>query len=85
MTDKRFDPDDPMQFVGVGMPCDAAAFQCMTESIIEEYLMLGWPDAKILQMFRMPFYQLPHAILKLKGEEWVCETIARVRGLWRGA
>lgn len=84
MADKCFDPDDPMQFMGVGMGCDAATFDLMVETIVEEYMLLGWSDEHVLTMFRMPFYQLPYAIRQQKGEPYVKEIIARVRGAWKG-
>lgn len=82
MADKRFDPDDPMEFIGVGVNSDAEGFRTMTEAIIEEYLLMGWSEEQVLEMFRQPFYQLPYAIRQHKGEPYVREAIARVRRLW---
>lgn len=82
MAEKHFDAEDPMAFVGVGMECDEANFNEMVEAVIEEFMLMGWPDARILEMFRQPFYQLPHAVLKLKGEPYVSDAIARIRKMW---
>jgi hypothetical protein len=82
MANKELDPEDPMAFVGVGMECDEKNFNEMVETIIEEFMLLGWPDSTILEMFRQPFYQFPHSILRLKGEPYVMATILRVRKAW---
>jgi hypothetical protein len=82
MADKRFDPEDPMNFVGVGMECSPEEFDRMVETIIEEYMLMGWTEARIRDMFRMPFYQLTHAIYLQKGEPYVQARIDRVRNAW---
>ncbi len=85
MADKRFDAEDPMHFMGVGLECSPEEFDQMVETIIEEYLLLGWTDGMVLQMFKAPFYQLTHSILRVKGEPYVLEAIARVRKAWTPA
>lgn len=85
MADKCFDPEDPMEFIGVGMLSNEQGFADMVEAIVEEYMMLGWPDRVILGMFRNPFYQLPHAVYRLKGEPYVQGVIRRVREMWSAA
>jgi hypothetical protein len=82
MAEKEFDPEDPMQFIGVGMECDAETFDRMVETIIEEYLLLGWPDETIYSMFTLEYYQLPHAVFKSKGEAYVRSAIRKVRRMW---
>jgi hypothetical protein len=82
MADKKFDPEDPMEFMGVGMASDAAGFQAMVDTIIEEYVLMGWSDALILKAFTTPFYQLTYAVYQQKGEPYVLEAIARVREAW---
>lgn len=85
MADKLFDPEDPMHFMGVGMACDPKEFDEMVEAVIEEFLLMGWTDRMVLQMFHTPFYQLPYSVLQQKGEAYVLEAMARVRKAWTPA
>jgi hypothetical protein len=83
MADKRFDPEDPMEMMAVGLPCSSEDYDAMVEAIIEEFFWMGWPDETIFHMFEHSFYQLPHAVLKQRGEPYVRDAIRRVREAWR--
>ncbi len=85
MTDtrKRAEPDDPMALVCVAMPGGPegeAAFAEMAEALAEEFFRIGYSKARVLKMFRTPFYRMTHAIWRAWGEERVrtlVETIAQ--------
>ena len=82
MTDKPFEPDDPMELVGVAVDADAAALDEMARCFIEEYLREGWGEARLLALFRNPFYRAPHLIYRLRGEGYVKELIAETAARW---
>ena len=79
--DKEFEAEDPMALTPAVMdiPMDDAAYRRMAETIVEEYMLLGFSDEKILELFRDPFYRATHQILKNKGESYLTELIQEVR------
>lgn len=85
---KRYEPDDPMELVGVALSADGDALDEMARCIIEEYVREGWDEARLLALFRNPFYRAPHMIYRERGEECVKRVIAEVCaqwGVWRAA
>jgi hypothetical protein len=80
---KTAEPDDPLELVGVPVPVDEATFDEMARCMIEEYVRDGWSDARLLALFRSPFYAGLHVILRRRGETWVRDVILETRSLWR--
>lgn len=79
MAEKEFDPDDPMELVGVELPGN---FDEMAECLVEEYVRDGWDDENLLRIFQDPFYRLPYRIYREKDEEYVRSLIATQRQKW---
>jgi len=79
---KRFEPDDPMQLVGVALPADADALDEMARCLVEEYMREGWEEDPLLELFRNPFYRGPHMIYRARGEAYVRAVIAETRARW---
>jgi hypothetical protein len=82
---KEFEPDDPMEIVGVaGLPgmTDADEVE-MHRCIVDEYLRMGFGDAALLDLFRNPYYRATHSVWRSRGEAYVRELIASVRRQWR--
>ncbi len=79
-ADKEFDPDDPMELVGVEIP-GGDADQRM-DDIIQEYLFIGWTELQILFLFRSPHYMATHQIYRQRGERCVMERIQRMAEQW---
>ncbi len=79
--DREFDADDPLALVPavMDMPMDEASYRQMAETFVEEYMLLGFSDEKIIGLFHNPFYRATHEILKSKGESYVTELIKGVR------
>ncbi len=82
MVTKAFEPDDPMALVGVAVDADADAADEMARCLVEEYLRDGWDEARLLGLFRNPFYQGLHAIYQERGEEAIRALIAEVAATW---
>ncbi|MBI3091164.1 MAG: hypothetical protein HYY96_10890 [Candidatus Tectomicrobia bacterium] len=81
MAEKAFDPEDPMELVGVELPgCDPAQ---MLDDIVQEYLLMGWGAAQILELFRSPHFTATHRILQLMGEPYVTERVDRLAEAWQ--
>ncbi|MBT3266345.1 hypothetical protein HN371_04280 [Candidatus Poribacteria bacterium] len=83
MPKDEFDHDDPMQLVGMNAPplSDKDMLE-MTRGLIDEYVRMGWADEEVLGLFRSPVYQMPHMILRAKGEEYVQHALSSVREQW---
>ncbi len=77
---KEFDPDDPMELVGVEIP-GGDADQRM-DDIIQEYLFLGRTELQILFLFRSPHYTATHQIYRQRGERYVKERIQHMAEQW---
>ena len=80
MAEKEFEPDDPMELVGVALP--EGNLDEMVECLIEEYIRDGWDDENLLHLFRDPFYRGTHQIYREKGEEHILALIFRLREKW---
>jgi hypothetical protein len=88
VADKPFDPDDPLELVGVAVPSGADALERMARCLVEEYLREGWDEPRLLALFRNPFFRTVHVIYQIRGEEYVKGLIAQVAaqwGVWRTA
>ncbi len=82
MGPKAFEPDDPMQLVGVALPAGGEALDEMARCLIEEYLRNGWEEEPLLALFRQPFYRGLHAIYRARGETYVRSLITETRARW---
>lgn len=82
-ADRTAEPDDPLELVGVPVPVDEATFDAMARTLIEEYVRDGWTDARLLALFRSPFYAGLHVVWRRRGGPWVLAEIASCRERWR--
>ena len=77
---KEFDPEDPMELVGVAVPegNDDEAL----DGIVQEYLFLGWSPTQIMFLFTSPYYGATHQIYERKGAAYVSERVQRLAERW---
>lgn len=85
LNNKVFEPEDPMELVGVSFEQepDEEALDEMACSIVEEYMRMGWTGENILRLFRNPAFKLTHNILQHRGEAYVrglVDAVDEVRG-----
>ncbi len=76
-------PADPMMRVGHAVPCEARDVEAMAEAFAEELAQIGFDEARVLRIFRHPFYGGPHLAWRVLGEERLREIVARAVGPWR--
>ncbi len=79
MPKDEADSDDPLELVGMFVPGDD---QAMTECFVEEFMLMGYTDDRLLGLFRDPHYAGVHRIWRHYGETYVRDLIAQVRGIW---
>ena len=77
---KEFDPEDPMELVGVAVPegDDDEAL----DGIVQEYLFMGWSQSQILFLFTSPYYGATHQIYERKGAAYVNERVQQLAERW---
>ena len=54
---KVAEEDDPLELVGVPVAVDEATFDEMARCFVEEFVRDGWPDERLLPLFRSPCRQ----------------------------
>ncbi len=80
------DPTDPMTLVGVVCPtADEGAMREMAECFIEEYVRLGFDEARLLRLFRTQGFAGPNMAWQTLGEEAIRAMIAEQLGCRRTA
>ncbi len=77
---KDFEHSDPMELVGVGLP--EGDIDHMAECLIEEFMLLGWDERRLMTLFARPSFRTTHRIYQEKGEDHVRALIHRVRDEW---
>ena len=77
---KEFDPEDPMELVGVEV--SGSDPEQVLDDIVQEYLFMGWKPAMILFLFRSPHYAATHRIYRLKGHDFVKQRILSLAEQW---
>ncbi len=73
--------DDPMEMVGVALP--GGDPDLMAECVIEEFLLMGWTETRLMTLFTQPRFAATHRIYRARGEAHVRSLIRRVAERWR--
>ncbi len=73
--------DDPMEFVAVPLP--GGDPDRMAECVIEEFLLMGWSERRLMTLFTHPQFQATHQIYLDRGEDHVRDLIRQVGEAWR--
>ena len=81
MPDKKFDPHDPFDLVGMPVPLEEGrdGVAEMAEAFVDEYMTMGWSDKQILLTFRKPFFRGPYIVYRDRGEEYLKSLISATR------
>jgi len=82
MPKDEFDPEDPMELVGVGLFTDEDTTDPMTECFIEEFMRMGYNHKQLLALFRNPHYTGMNMVLQNRGEQYVRDQISEVFARW---
>jgi hypothetical protein len=83
MPKDGFDPEDPLELVGMVMPGQSGELEAMAECFIEEYVRLGWDEERLMPLFTNPMFLATHRIYRQKGEDYVRDLIRRVCAKWK--
>jgi len=85
-----WDPEasDPHELVGVVLPAEPEAMREMAYVFADEFARLGFTRARILRLFRNPFYAGAHGAYRALGEEAIAAIVEECTAFWeevRGA
>jgi len=75
--------DDPMELTGVVLPGVPGGLETMAETLVEEYIRLGWTEERLMTLFTHPNFLATHRIYRQKGEEYVRQLIRKTQTKWR--
>ncbi len=79
------DPSDPMVLVGIDLPGDAESMRDMAYTFAEEFSRMAYTEAKLLRVFRSPFYRAAHEAYKTLGEQAIQQIIRECVQVWGSA
>jgi len=82
VAEKEFEDEDPMDLVGMVLPGQPGQLEAMAECFVEEYVRLGWDEARLMTLFIHPMFMATHRIYRQKGEGYVRELIRRTQAKW---
>jgi hypothetical protein len=77
------DPSDPTVLVGVAVPAEPEAMREMAWVFAEEFARMGYDAARILAVFRTPFYAGAHQAWCVLGEAEVKAIVDECVAVWR--
>jgi hypothetical protein len=60
-----------MELVGMVAPGEAGQLERMAETIVEEYVRMGWDQRRLMTLFTNPMFMATHRIYLQKGEAYV--------------
>ena len=84
MPKNEFDPEDPMELVGVEFSSQSEAeLRDMALCFAEEFVREGWNEEALMFMFKNPFYAGPNLAWRQKGDEFVRSVIRDALKMWR--
>ncbi len=69
------EPEDPMHLHAVEVPGDT---ELMLRVVVEEYARMGCGPDEIMALCRNPFYQAPHGLWLLHGEEELQRRVTQI-------
>lgn len=85
MPKDEFSEQDPMELIGMVLPGEVGTLEEMAKCLIEEYVRLGWDEARLMTLFRSPMFLATHRIYRLKGEAYVRTLIHTTQQRWQPA
>jgi hypothetical protein len=84
MPHKDVEADDPMELVGVVLPAGAEASRDMAYVFAEEFARLGYDRARLLWLFKNPFYAGAYGAYQTLGEKEILSIIDECLSAWGG-
>jgi len=71
MPKDEFVDEDPMELVGMVMPGEEGQLERMAETIVEEYVRMGWDQKRLMTLFTNPMFMATYRVHQFKGADYV--------------
>ena len=71
MPKDEFVDEDPLELVGMVMPGEEGQLERMAETIVEEYVRMGWDPKRLMALFTNPMFMSTHRVYRQKGARYV--------------
>lgn len=75
MPKDEFVDEDPMELVGMVMPGAPGMLEAMATALVEEYVLLGWDETRLMTLFVNPLFLATHRIYRQKGDAYVRDLV----------
>lgn len=75
MPKDEFVDEDPMELVGMVMPGAPGMLEAMATALVEEYVLLGWDETRLMTLFVNPLFLATHRIYRQKGDAYVRQLV----------
>jgi hypothetical protein len=76
------DPQDPLELVAVALPADGESPREMAYVFAEEFARMGYDAARIVSLFRSPFYTGANGAYRALGDETTRAIIDECLAVW---
>jgi len=83
MPKDEFVDEDPMELVGMVLPGDAGQLERMAETIVEEYVRMGWNEPRLMVLFTNPMFMATYRVYQQKGDLYVRDLIRETCAKYR--
>lgn len=71
------------------MPGEEGQLERMAETIVEEYVRMGWDQKRLMTLFTNPMFMATYRVYQIKGADYVenlvQQTCARYQPAWQVA
>jgi len=74
-----------MALVGIVLPGEPGQLEAMAETLVEEYVRLGWDEPRLMTLFVNPMFLATHRIYRQMGEDYVRQLIRKMQARWKNA
>jgi hypothetical protein len=76
------DAADPHELIGVALPGDETVTREMAAAFAEEFARMGFDRARVLAVFRQPFYAGAHRAWRLLGDDAIRRIVDESVAVW---
>jgi hypothetical protein len=83
MPKDEFVDEDPLELVGMVLPGEVGQLERMAETIVEEYVRMGWDEQRLETLFVNPMFLATHRIYQQKGHAYVKSLVQQTCAKYR--
>ncbi len=77
--------EDPFELVGMVLPGGPDQLKAMARALVEEYVLLGWDEKRLMTLFVNPFFLATHRLYQQLGDAYIQTLVRETWAQWRVA